>query len=79
MKALFIIALLLAGCGINEPSDEMKEAAYGAGYEIGYAEVCLKQPGPLMIPSDYDDSKGSGILVGNYRAGWADGANRCAK
>jgi hypothetical protein len=66
---LFAIILVSQGC---EPSDTEREEAYDAGWDTAYNERCHKIEPPLMIPSQYDDSKNKGILVGEYRSGYAD-------
>jgi hypothetical protein len=66
---LFAIILVSQGC---KPSDTEREEAYDAGWDTAYNERCHKIEPPLMIPSQYDDSKNKGILVGEYRSGYAD-------
>jgi len=39
---------------------------------MAYNERCHKIEPPLKIPSQYDDSMDKGILVGEYRSGYAD-------
>ena len=66
---LFAIILISLGC---EPSDTEREEAYNAGWDMAYNERCHKIEPPLMMPAEYDDSENKGILVGEYRSGYAD-------
>lgn len=66
---IFFFAIIIAGCG---PSESLREEAYDAGWNSAYNERCRNIDPPLMMPSKYDDSTGSGELVGHYRAGIAD-------
>jgi hypothetical protein len=66
---LAMLAVLLSACG---PSESSKEDAYDAGWRSAWNEKCRDIPAPLMMPSEYDDSKGSGELVGYYRSGIYD-------
>lgn len=63
------LAVLLSACS---PSDSQKEAAYEAGWYSIFNERCQGIAQPMMIPSKYDDSNGSGELVNYYRSGIAD-------
>lgn len=63
------LTVLLSACS---PSDSQKEEAYGAGWNSIYNERCRGIAQPMMIPSKYDDSNGSGELVNYYRSGIAD-------
>lgn len=67
--AATLLAVLLSACS---PSDSQKEAAYEAGWNSIYNERCRGIEQPMMIPSKYDDSNGSGELVYYYRSGVAD-------
>ena len=67
--AATLLAVLLSACS---PSDSQKEAAYEAGWNSIYNERCRGIEQPMMIPSKYDDSNGSGELVNYYRSGIAD-------
>lgn len=66
-----IVALgaLLFSCG---PSESLKEEAYEAGWNSIWNERCRGIAQPLMVPSKYDDSKGSGEILSYYRSGIAD-------
>ena len=70
-KTLFpmIITVLLTACG---PSESLTEEAYDAGWRSVWNERCRGIKPPLMMPSKYDDSTGSGKLVSHFRAGIAD-------
>ena len=70
-KLLYIVILgiLLAGCGASE---SFKEEAYEAGWNSIWNERCRGIAQPLMVPKKYDDSKGSGEILGYYRSGIAD-------
>jgi|TARA_B110001469_G_scaffold87408_1_gene82921 hypothetical protein len=63
------LTVLLSACS---PSDSQKEAAYEAGWNSIFNERCRGIAQPMMIPSKYDDSNGSGELVNYYRSGIAD-------
>lgn len=63
------LVVLLSACS---PSDSQKEEAYEAGWNSIYNERCRGIAQPMMIPSKYDDSNGSGELVNYYRSGIAD-------
>ena len=63
--------MILASLGCR-PSDEDRDEAYDAGWDTAYNERCLKIEPPLMIPTEYDDSKKKGVLVSEYRNGYAD-------
>ena len=67
--AVASLTVLLSACS---PSDSQKEAAYEAGWNSIYNERCRGIEQPMMIPSKYDDSNGSGELVNYYRSGIAD-------
>lgn len=67
--AILIIGVCSIGCG---PSEALQEEAYDAGWNSAWNELCRDVEPPLMMPSKYDDSMGSGELVGYYRAGIAD-------
>ena len=69
---LFGMTFCLTACG---PSDDDLDAAYDAGYDAAWREKCRGQELPLMIPSQFDDSTGSGRLVSMYRSGYAEGKN----
>ena len=73
MKTICIILTLssfvLVGCG---PSESELDDAYNAGWDSAYDEICLDIQPPLMMPSEFDDSKGRGELVEAYRMGVAD-------
>lgn len=66
---LLLLLSLFAGCG---PSQAKLDEAYEAGWTSIYNERCRGVEQPLMMPSQYDDSKGSGELVSAYRAGITD-------
>lgn len=61
-----LLMLFLSACG---PSDSLKAEAYRAGREVSKNERCRDIKPPLMVPSRYDDSSGSGELVSQFRAG----------
>ena len=63
------LTVLLSACS---PSDSQREAAYEAGWNSIFNERCRGIAQPMMIPSKYDDSNGSGELVNYYRSGIAD-------
>lgn len=64
-----VLGIYATGCG---PSQAKLDEAYEAGWTSIYNERCRGIEQPLMMPSQYDDSKGSGKLVSAYRAGIAD-------
>jgi hypothetical protein len=68
---LILFAIILASLGC-EPSDTEREEAYNAGWNMAYNERCHKIEPPLKMPAQYDDSMKKGILVGEYRSGYAD-------
>jgi hypothetical protein len=72
LLVLFGMTVALAACG---PSHEDLDAAYDAGYDAAWREKCRGQVLPLMMPSQFDDSTGSGRLVSMYRSGYAEGKN----
>lgn len=69
LLAVASLTALLSACS---PSDSHKEEAYEAGWNSIYNERCRGIQQPMMIPSKYDDSNGSGELVNYYRSGIAD-------
>ena len=66
---LLVLSSLLAGCG---PSDSLKKEAYDAGWNSIFNEKCHGIAQPMMVPKKYDDSTGSGVVLGYYRSGIAD-------
>lgn len=66
---LAVLCFCSTGCG---PNQAKLDEAYNAGWRSIYNERCQGIEQPLMMPSQYDDSKGSGKLVAAYRAGIAD-------
>lgn len=66
------LTVLLSACS---PSDSLKEEAYESGWNSIYNERCRGIEQPMMIPSKYDDSNGSGELLDYYRSGAADAAS----
>jgi hypothetical protein len=69
LVCLAMMAVLLSACGASESS---KDEAYDAGWRSAWNEKCRNTPPPLMMPSQYDDSKDSGELAGYYRSGIYD-------
>ena len=66
---LSLSSFVLVGCG---PSESEIDVAYNAGWDSAYDEICLDIQPPMMMPSEFDDSKGRGELVEAYRMGVAD-------
>jgi hypothetical protein len=66
---IVILGAFLSSCG---PSESHKEEAYEAGWNSIWNERCQGIAQPLMVPSKYDDSNGSGEILGYYRSGIAD-------
>lgn len=67
--ACLVMIFCSAGCG---PSQAKLDEAYEAGWMSIYRERCQGIEQPLMMPSQYDDSKWSGKMVNAYRAGIYD-------
>lgn len=69
LLAVVALALLLVGCG---PSQDQLDEAYAAGYNSIWRDKCRNIPQPMFVPQKYDDSLGSGKVIGAYDAGIAD-------